>query len=241
MIQDANHANNNHNRKKKDMASYIPSKNANFAAWLANIAGILATSYAAYGVASGDAATLTALNSAFQAAYTTATEPTTRTAGSIAAASKARAEAEVFVRPVAVAISINPGLSAEQKIAVGVSTNQSMPTPIPAPIVAPSLGIQSARPGQLTMLATNPESGGRAKPYGATGVELAAVIGTAFTADPSAATPKGVYTKAVCRLELPPEAQGQKVSLFGRYITKSGPGGKAQTGPWSAPLQFVAM
>lgn len=221
--------------------NYIPKKNSLFAAWLANIAGILATSYAAYGVASGDAAALTALNATYQAAYTAATEPTTRTAGTVAAANAARAAAENFVRPICQAIAVNPNLDPEQKIAVGVSTRQSMPAPIPAPVLSPTLGIASAIVGQVTLKQTNPATGKAAKPFGATGLELAAVIGTAFTADPSSAVSKGVYTKPILRLDLTPEQSGLKVSLFGRYTTRSGPGGKSQAGPWSAPLQFVAM
>ena len=116
-----------------------------------------------------------------------------------------------------------------------------MPSPIAAPVVAPTLGIQSAIPGQATLTQRNPESGGKAKPYGAKGVELAAVVGTAFTPDPSAATPRGSFTKPLMRLNFTPEQQGLRVSLFGRYVTQSGPGGQAQVGPWSAPLHFVAM
>ena len=221
--------------------NYIPKKNAQFGLWLANIAGIIATSYAAYGVASGDAAALTSLNSTYQSALTAATEPTTRTAGTVAAANAARAAAESFVRPICQAIAVDPNITPEQKIAIGVNTRQSMPTPIPAPTTAPTLGIQSAIPGQVTLKQTNPETGKAAKPFGATGLEIAAVVGTAFTADPSAAVSKGVFTKPILRLDLTPEQSGLKVSLFGRYTTRSGPGGKSQVGPWSAPLQFVAM
>ena len=98
--------------------NYIPKRNADFASWLANIATILAASYAAYGVASGDAAALTALNATYQAAFTEATEPSTRTAGTVAAANDARAAAETFVRPICQAIAVDPNITPEQKIAI---------------------------------------------------------------------------------------------------------------------------
>ena len=221
--------------------NYIPKRNADFASWLANIATIIAASYAAYGVASGDAAALTALNTTYQAAYTEATEPTTRTAGTIATANDARAAAETFVRPICQAIAVDPNITPEQKIAIGVSTRQSMPSPIPAPTVAPSMSIQSAIPGQVTLKQTNPATGKGAKPFGAVALEIATVTGTAHTADPSSAVPRGVFTRPLVRLTLSPEESGLKVSLFARYATRSGPGGQAQVGPWSAPLQFVAM
>ena len=221
--------------------NYIPKKNADFKVWLANLAALLATSYAAYGIASGDAAALSALNTTYEDAYEAATDPATRTKGTVAAAAEARAQAESFARPLCQRIAVNPNITAEQKIAAGVSTRNAMPSPIPAPTVAPTLSIQSAIIGQVTIGQRNPESGGKDKPYGAVGLELAAVVGTAFTTDPSSAVSKGTCTRPLFRLAFGPEASGQKVSLFGRYVTRSGPGGVAQVGPWSAPLQFVAM
>lgn len=219
---------------------YIPKTQAAKLAWLVNFATVLATAYAAYGVTSGEASQITALVRDCSDAYTTATAPETRTKPTVAALTTAFATAIVFARPIAQRIAVNSNISPEQKVTVGVNPRTSMPSPIPAPTIAPTLGTLSAIPGQLTIAATNPVSGKRGKPEGTVATEIATSIGTAFTADPTEAKSQGQFTRGRINLAIAPEASGMKVSVFARYRTRSGPGGNAQVGPWSTPLQLVA-
>lgn len=218
--------------------SYIPTQDSQAAIWMVAFAATIAAAQADYKVTLAESAQVTLVSGAYNTALEVATNPNTRTAAAIAAKDEARATAELYIRPIATRISANPTISAELKVTAGVTLRSAGSTPVPAPTIAPQLGIRSLIPGQATVEASNPTNGKPVKPAGVIGIELAAVTGTAFTSDPSAAVPLGTWTRGICRVALPPTASGQKISMFARYATRSGPNGQAQTGPWSAPLQF---
>lgn len=216
---------------------YIPGKDSLFALWLANFATLIAATPATYGLVVGDATVITAANTAFQAAYTLSTDPLTRTSVTVAAKDAARAAAQATVRPYAVTISRNPAVDNGDKVAVGVNLPNSSRTPIPAPTSFPALSLVSAQP-LVHVLAyrdtSTPTS--KAKPFGATGVELVRAVGIAPAVDPSAGKPVLNATKSP--VQVPQEAGdvGKLATYFARWVTRSGPGGVAQSGPWSAPL-----
>lgn len=228
-------------RKSTIMANdYIPKTDAGFAAWLLNFSLLLTASPTTYGLIAGDAVAVAAVNTAYQAAYPLATDPSTRTAGTVAAKNTARANAELVVRPFAVQISLNNAVTDLAKSDIGVTVRKLIPTPVPAPVDAPNLGINSMIPGQLTAGYNVVGNIGKAKPEGAIGVEVVQSIGTVFSVDPAQCQIVGTFTKSPFRIGYLTEDSGKKVTVFARFTTRSGPGGRAQSGPWGLPLQFVA-
>lgn len=220
---------------------YIPARDADFSVWLANFATSIAAAPTSYGLVSGDATAITNQNNAFQAAYTLATDPATRTTPTIAAKDAARASAEAVVRPFAIQIRNNSAVSLVLKTGLGLTIPSTSPTPIPAPSVAPSMAIQSAIPLQTTLRATQPGAVGKAKPFGCIGVEVFVAIGTVAAVDPSQATYAFTATKTPFRFSYGSGDQGKIATFFGRYVTRSGPGGVAQSGPFSAPLPITLI
>jgi hypothetical protein len=219
-------------------AQYIPGPDGLANAWLVAFAATIAAAQADYKVTLAESTQIGVVTAAFNVALETATNPNTRTKATVAAKDQARATAELYVRPIATRISADPTISAELKTLAGVTLRNNGGTPVPAPVIAPQLGVRGIIPGMATIEATNPDNSKKTKPEGVVGIEIAAVIGTAFTADPSAAVPQGTWTRGLISLPLAQSASGQKISLFARYATRTGPNGQAQTGPWSAPLQF---
>ena len=218
---------------------YIPPTDADFALWLANFDSLLTAAPATFGLTAPDAAAVAAVALAFALAYPISQDPTTRTPVTIAAKDTARANAEVVVRPFAVQVSLNNGVTAMDKTALGVTVRSLVPTPIPAPITAPELGIIALIPLQGTFSYKESGGTGKAKPFGSTGVQLAAAIQATHTADPADATLGTTVTKSPFRMAFNGPDAGQKLSLFARFVTSSGPGGAVQYGPWSAPLQTI--
>jgi hypothetical protein len=96
-------------------------------------------------------------------------------------------------------------------------------------------------PGQLTAGYNVVGNVGKAKPDGAVGVEIVQSVGTVFATDPGQCSLLGTFTKSPFRVGYGVEDSGKKVTVFARFVTLGGPGGRAQVGPWGAPLQFVAM
>lgn len=216
--------------------SYIPAQDAAFRDWLLNFSTLITANPTNYGLIAGDAVIIAAQYTAFSAAYLTATNPTTRTSANIAAKDAARANAEAVVRPYAQRVRNNTTVSNALKIGLGITVPSVTPTPIPAPVVAPELGLQSAIPLQQTLTFRDPTALGKAKPFGVIGVEIFRAIGTVPAVDPLAASYVATVTKTPFRQTFVAGNVGNVCTYFARFVTRSGPGGASQVGPFSAPL-----
>ena len=217
-------------------APYIPAPDSGFSSWLLNFATLIAANPTTYGLLAGDATAISAQNTAFQAAYLAATNPATRTAPTVATKDATRATAEAIVRPYAMRIRNNTTVSNALKIGLGLTIPSTTPTPIPAPSVAPVLGLQAAIPMQMRMTYKDPTAVGKAKPYGVIGTEIWRALGTVPAVDPAAATYYGTFGKSPFFSDFVAEDQGKVCTYFARFITRSGPAGKAQKSAFSAPF-----
>lgn len=223
-------------------APYLPARDVDFAAWLANFSTKLTATPTAFGLVAGDATIVAASQTAFAAAYTAATTPATRTSATIAAKDAARASAEATVRPYAVRISVNDGVTDANKVLIGVNLPNSTRTPVPAPATSPALNLVAAIIGQHTLGyhdTSTPLS--KAKPFGAVGMQVYRVLGTAPVATPETAELHAVITKSPTNLATDPADRGKVATYFGRWVTRSGPSGVAQVGPFSAPLAVTVL
>ena len=218
---------------------YIPAADAAFATWSANFATLIGANPATYGLTAGQGTSVTTLNTAFQSAYTTAINPATRTSVTIAAKDVARANAEVVFRQTAMIVRNNPAISDSLKTGLGLTIPKTTPTPIPAPTSPPQLIFVSATPQAATLAYRDTDSpAGKAKPFGAIGVELWRSAGTVAATDPAQCEFVGIVTKSPFRQDYAATQVGKIATYFARFSTRSGPGGVAQVGPWSASLVF---
>jgi hypothetical protein len=215
---------------------YIPNRDADFADWSANFSTLISAAPATYGLVAADATTIAASNTSWQAAYTLAVNPVTRTPATVAAKDAARASAEAVFRPYAIRIRDNASVTDANKVALGLTIPSLVPTPIPPPTVAPVLALVSATPlvTKLGYKATG--SAGKAKPYGSIGVEIWTSIGTAAATDPVQCTYRCTATKSPFLLNHSAENIGKILTVFARFSNRSGTAGIADVGPWSASL-----
>lgn len=222
------------------MASgYIPSTDSGFASWLLNFSTLITAAPTTYGLTAPDAVLIAAQETAYSAALATATDPGTRTPAAVAAKDAAKASALAVVRPYAVSISMNAGVSNEDKTAVGVTVRKTVPTPIPAPVDAPQVSFVSAIPLETKLKVVNsatPTS--KAKPFGAIGVEIWMSVGTTAATDPAQLSFVGTFTKIPLTLGFEAAQQGKIATVAARYVTRGGNGGVAKVGPFSALLTF---
>lgn len=223
-------------------APYIPARDADFNNWLQNFSTLITAAPATYGLASGDAVTIAAQATAFDAAFLLATDPNTRTPVTVGAKDTARATAEAVVRPYAVDISRNAAVTTGDKIAVGVNLPNNAPVPIPPPTTFPQLAFRAATPLEHVLQYQDSGLGtGKKKPFGAIGCEIWHAIGTAPAVNPGSASFHGTVTKSPLRVSYQPGDVGKLATYFARWVTRSGPGGAAQVGPWSAPLTVAII
>lgn len=223
-------------------APYLPAADAAFDAWFANFSALITANPTDFGLVSGDATTIAASFTSWHAAYLLATNPSTRTSPAIAAKDAERFSAEAVIRPYATQISRNPAVLNADKTAVGVNLPNTSRTPVPPPTTQPTLSLVSAIHNLQTLAyrdSATPTT--KAKPPGAIGMELWRTIATTPATDPSAAELVGIVTKSPANIGTSSGDAGKFATYFGRWTTRSGPGGVAQVGPWSAPLAVVIV
>lgn len=221
---------------------YIPPADSAFDAWIANFTSLLSASPTTFGLTAPDAAACEAQFDAWHPAFVAATDPSTRTSVTVAAKDAARATAEAVLRPYAQAISRNAAVNPADKVAIGVNLPNSSPVPFPPPVTWPQLSFRTAEPLVHTLQWQDSGLGsGKRKPSGAIGCELYRSVGTVPATDPQQAVYVATYTKSPLRSTFEASQVGKVATYFARWITRSGPGGVAQTGPWSAPLTVAVI
>ncbi len=217
---------------------YIPAKIADRAAWYSNFDSKITAAPVSYGLTAPQAAVIAAAVLAFSNAYAASSDPSTRTSATVAATTAADAAAKATCRPYAMQINANPAVTDEQRVDLGLKVRSTTPTPTPPPATSPVLSLSSQGPGVVTIASADSSTPSRkAKPAGVIGLELALKVGTAFEVDPNAAPIWGTTTKSPVDIALPAMSGGKHVTLFGRWVTRSGASGIAQKGPWSTALQ----
>lgn len=221
---------------------YIPADDAGLDAWSANFSGLITAVPTTYGLVSGDAVAIAAVVDPWHLAYLDATNPSTRTSVSIAAKDAARTAMLPVVRGYAQQISRNPSVDNGDKTAVGVNLPNAARPRIPAPTTQPTLALVSATHNQHTLSykdQSTPTT--KAKPVGSIGIDLRQGIGTAPIADVNLCSPLGTITKSPTNVSTDSGDVGKLATYFGRFVTRSGPGGVAQAGPWSAALTVAIV
>jgi hypothetical protein len=218
------------------MPSYIPPKDADLSAWILNFSTLITASPATYGVMAGDAVAIAAQNTAYQAAYSLAVNPSTRTPTTVQAKNIAKASALVVCRPYAQAIANNAGVTAANKIALGLNPRTNTPTPVTAPTTFPNLTIQSA--GVQTHVLRYRDSAAapsvKAKPAGVIALQLYATASATPITDPAALTFRGPQTKSPLQVAWDAGDVGKKAYYSARWQTRTG-----LFGPWSAVTSFT--
>jgi len=221
-------------------APYLPPPDAAFDAWSQNFSTLITADPTTYGLIAGDATAIAAVVDAFHTAYGLASNPVTRTAVTIAAKDAARVAAEPVLRDYAQQISRNAGVDNSDKTAVGVNLPNTARPPIPQPTTQPQLAlVSSVHNLQVISYKDSATPTTKAKPFGAIGIDLRVSISLTPAASPDNVPPFGVITKSPVNIGMLSGDAGKTARYWGRWVTRSGPGGMAQYGPWSAPMDVV--
>jgi len=217
---------------------YIPAKDTALDVWANNFQTVIAAGPATYGLAAGDATSITAAFTAWHAAYLLAVNPATRTTATVAAKDVQKAASLIVWRTYAQLIQSNVSVSNMAKAAAGLTVKATGRTPIPAPGTAPILGFIGSTPGVQTLKyhdTSTPTT--KAKPFGAIQLEVWASVGSIPPVGGPAGTAfVGLFTKSPFPVNyLSPQA-GMTAYYYGRWTTRRG-----LVGPWSAQLSAVIV
>ena len=216
------------------MPDYIPAEDAGFRTWAENFASNLSTNPALYMLTAAQAASVQGVVDDFVAALAVATNENTRTKPTIIAKDNARSVAESLCRQYAILIKDNTGIDDADKVAIGVRPNNPDREPIECPQTAPLLNILGNTPGSQTLRyadTTTPDS--KAKPFGATELQLFRAIGTEEPAPLSAAQFYAKVTRNPVAVEFSEADDGKIATYYARWASARG-----EVGPWSLPVSM---
>jgi len=223
-------------------APYIPAQDGAFDIWLQNFSTLLTAAPATYGLVAADATAVATEYTNWHAAYLTATDPGTRTSPTIADKIAARVSAEAVVRPYAVSISLNDGVTDMDKLNIGVNLSNPAPSPIPAPATSPALILVNATPlAHRLQYRDSAQPTSKKKPFGVVGIEIWRAVGVLPAISPGQCQFYELWTKSPNTTSFDSVDVMKIATYFARWATRSGPAGRAQTGPWSAPLSVVII
>src|SRR6185436_1212661 len=101
-----------------------------------------------YGLTAGDATSIATYASAFNNALAVVNNPATKTKATVATKDGAKAAMLDIVRPYAIQVRNNNGVSNADKTALGLTIVDRTPTPVPPPASSPILNVVAATPGE---------------------------------------------------------------------------------------------
>lgn len=210
---------------------YIPATDSGFRDWASVFASHLTTDPALYMMTAAEALSVQNAVDDYVDAYQIAIDPDTRTKQAIIDKDDARSIAETLCRQYAILIKENAGISDGDKVNAGVRPINPNREPIEVPQSSPLLNILGNTPGTQTIRfsdTTTPDS--RAKPFGASELQLFLAVGDTEPAPISDAQFYGKFTRNPIGVDFSETDDGKMATYYARWASVRG-----ETGPWSLP------
>ena len=214
-------------------STYLPLRESQLDAWLANFAGQIAAAPTKYALTVADAAEISAAVSAWHAAFLVASAPESRTRPSVLAKNIARRAALRSMRRFAALIRAAPADSISSTLKLGLGLHAGAPaaggTPIAAPEGTPALFLSGMAQGSHTLRVGHLKSIGKGgKPRDTVGLMLYRSIAEGAMNRPEGSEFLSMVTRGRCVSQFTAADRGKIATYFGRWINAKG-----QVGPWS--------
>lgn len=210
-------------------SSYIPTREADMDNWINNFKTLIAANPTNYGLAAGDATSITTAYTNWHAAYLAAINPSTRTKPTVDAKNAQKAIVLGVVRSYAQTIQANHAVSDALKMGIGLHVRDVTPTPVPAPSTKPVLSIALTDQGYMNLTAADEATPSkRARPTGSVGMLLYRAVAADSVNDPAQATFLTFVGKPAATSNFTSADRGKVATYFARWTNARG-----EVGPWS--------
>lgn len=217
--------------------TYLPSRDAELGQWAGNFSALISAAPGMYGLQEGDAANIAAYVNAFNAALAVVANPAAKTKATVAAKDGARAAMLEIVRPYAVRVRDNLGVSNADKAALRLTIMDQTKTPVPPPVTLPLLNVLAATRGaHLLRYSDSAAPDRRGKPAGAVGLQLFVAVAGGSVNDPTIAAFRSLVTRQPYAVSYVSADNGKIATYFARWQNSKG-----QVGPWSNALAFTIV
>jgi hypothetical protein len=197
-----------------------------------NWSGLISSTPVTFGLTAAQATAYAALHTAFAAALATATEPATRTRGTVSLKDDKRADLKAKARELARIVNAFPAVTNQQRIDLGLNPRGGAVGPINPPTEPPVMEVLAAVGRTLKVRVHAMGSDRRGKPEGVAGCSVFSYVGAAPPADISAWVFQGSSSRTAFDVEFPPTvAAGAQVFLCAFWYSP-----RAQGGPACQPI-----
>lgn len=211
------------------MPGYLPQRDADLDVWALNFSTLITAAPATYGLVAADATAISNAFNSWHAAFLAATNPSTRTAGTVATKNIQKANLLTVVRGYAATIRANRAVTDASKMNLGLHVRDTSPTPNPPPSTRPVLAIARMMQGTQEVRATDEATPNRrARPIGSAGLLLYRAVGTTPVNDPEGSTFLTFVGKTSVNSQFAPADNGKVATYFARWTNSKG-----EVGPWS--------
>lgn len=215
--------------------SYIPQKQADRVLWANNFASLITANPANYGLQPADAVIIQGAADDFDAAYTIAINPTTRTNVTIAAKDAADAFMQSICRGYAQSIRNNTGVSNELKTGLGITVPATTRTPVPIPATFPDVTLVAGLPGGvLNLEQVDHGASTGAKPFGVKFNVMTHTITDTPSGDAAHASVLQLQSKRLFQVQMDPANSGKYLNIFAQWVNNRG-----EVGPVAPVASFV--
>ena len=185
------------------MATFLPTREANLVAWSNNFFTLISATPTAFGLTAAQATAYATLNTAFDTAYNTIKNNTTRSPANIIAKNQAKKNLIASARQLAGVIQKYPAITNAQRSALGL-TVPNMPSPIPPPGTAPALEIGVVSGFAVNVKLHDSASGSkRGKPAGVSGASIFSYVGRCRRRICRRGSLRGTPARLRCRCSFP--------------------------------------
>jgi hypothetical protein len=215
--------------------SYIPTTDSGLDDWSANFATLITGDPGLYGLDALAAAAIQDAYDVYHAAYLLGgsinrvpVNPSTRTPVTVAAKDAAKVAGRTLWRTYAAQIRLNPGVTNEDKIALGLNLPNNSPSNIPAPTSWPILQVMKYQDSTLGF--------GKAKAPGALYAQLVATPSAMVITSPDDQPIPFLLTKVPTQIVFDSGAAGKVAYMWARWVTRRG-----LVGPWSDGITATIM
>jgi hypothetical protein len=214
---------------------YFPAKAADAGPWTRNFVLVLAANATRWGIAEALVTALSALVTAFEAAYTKHLQPDS---GKVSTEQKnlALKALKKGVRDMVNGhINHNPAVTPDDRVALGLYVYKANKTPVPKPETTVVLRVEAGLVRELVVYFTDSATTeSRKKPYGVEAAELACGVLAAPPAEVEDLPRSVTASKSPAILTFREEDRGKTVYLAGRWKTA-----RQKAGPWSGIVSAI--
>jgi hypothetical protein len=213
-------------------STWPPTKEAEFADWIANYSAKITLAPTLYGLVALDATNLATLVTGYNSAAAIVNDPTTKTAVAITNRDVAKAALLADIRSLARRIQATPTVTPGQKTGLGLPVHKTTPTVIPVPVTKPVLAIAGISKGRAVTIRIQDETTPtkNAKPFGVDGAEVYTYVPTASEAPPVDLTKwrfEGIAKRASFELNYDGEDVGKTAYVRALWFNPRGESGPA--------------